>query len=569
MNFTGEGMLKYKLIFLLLLVAVKSFAVSGSGSGVNPFNQFISPLGGVNLLSGDVVFPYEVVKLPGINGMDAGITLSYSSNVYKNVRAKNDRAPTSWAGLGWRLGFGSIICDHNNTRIDYDDHYYWISPEGVRQQIRRNSNGFYLEKNPFWKVKRYPATLSSANKYKIDGWILTDPNGRKYIYGNPSSYAPDHNAVRNSLCWETFTGKPDLKNGYVGKGSSGTPYQFPFQWDVSVIEDLFGNQLKFEYDTIGEILQAHGTWESPFYTKASYLRKINTPQGDSIVLYTGDKNALEYLDPKRYKSTEPDAYIEFYEKKALDSIKVFVKGHLFRKFLFCYDFISIAESGHFMKRLLTSITEIPGDRKESKKVRFEYYDKVDEYEEDKENYNLGALKKIITPHCAQIEYRYEKFSCNNTSPKLFNPSDEGKVIDDFSEIRSGVVENGNEYFVMLRNYSKKEEGSSTTKYFTNIEIYTWSGFKWNRQYIHLDKRYFFGEVKIGAGHDYFAVNIDGLLDTYFWNKWEKKWEKRSPAAIDIDISKDWQFALFKNHFFVYKYFSGDDYTQTYRVNVNN
>ena len=63
---------------------------------VNPFNKFMNPVDGVDLYSGTVAFTKTLYEMKGRNGLDIGINLRYSSNVYLNARAKNDKAPTGF-----------------------------------------------------------------------------------------------------------------------------------------------------------------------------------------------------------------------------------------------------------------------------------------------------------------------------------------------------------------------------------------------------------------------------------------------------------------------------------------
>jgi hypothetical protein len=170
----------YCLIFPL-------FAAGTTSESVNPFNEFMAPQGGVNLSSGEVAFPYSLYSLKAQKGMSLPITLSYSSNIELNVKARNDIAPTTWVGLGWSFGFGSIKVNHNGTVNLSDDTYEWISAEGVSEQIIvqqvkgvNTKPRYYLEKRPYWLVQPYDGEVDGI----IDGWEIVDESGKKYTYGN-------------------------------------------------------------------------------------------------------------------------------------------------------------------------------------------------------------------------------------------------------------------------------------------------------------------------------------------------------------------------------------------------
>ena len=115
-------------IFMLSFIIELSF--QASAQSVNPFNQYMSPSGGVNLYTGG-----GYTSFPLSTGIP--LSLSYSSNVTTNALCGNDIAPTSWCGLGWQLSYESIICDHKGTATSTDDDYMWISPEGVPSKLLR------------------------------------------------------------------------------------------------------------------------------------------------------------------------------------------------------------------------------------------------------------------------------------------------------------------------------------------------------------------------------------------------------------------------------------------------
>ncbi|MBD3343515.1 MAG: hypothetical protein GF401_00460 [Chitinivibrionales bacterium] len=219
---------------IIIVYVLNAFALRTSSESVNPFNELMSPSGGVNLYSGDAAFTHPLFTLQGRGGLNTNLILKYSSNVYLNVRCRNDKAPAGWVGLGWRLDFGSIQCNHNGTANFRDDEYYWISPEGVRQEIIwvEESAGvwsYYLKDKPYWKIERkdLDQTLEDA-----EGWILTSPDGTKYKYGQ-QDFSRETYATRYVFCW--------VNTGYIGQG---VPYSdeielYAHHWDLAEIEDVY------------------------------------------------------------------------------------------------------------------------------------------------------------------------------------------------------------------------------------------------------------------------------------------------------------------------------------------
>jgi hypothetical protein len=171
-----ENLLMRKVFFYILLSSVffSAFSLNSKSETSNPFNNYISPSNGVNQYSGDAAFSQPLFTLNGKNGSNINLALSYSSNVYLNVRARNDKGPTGWCGLGWYLGFGSILCDHKGTKTKKDDDYYWISPTGVSGKIYDKNGTYFLKNNPYWT-----RTTTVGN----GGQVLITVTKRKIKYG--------------------------------------------------------------------------------------------------------------------------------------------------------------------------------------------------------------------------------------------------------------------------------------------------------------------------------------------------------------------------------------------------
>ena len=219
---------------------------------LNPFNKFMNPTDGVDLYSGTVAFTKTLYEMKGRNGLDIGINMRYSSNVYLNARAKNDKAPTSWLGLGWTLNYGAIKRDHKGTTHNADDEYSWISPEGYSKKLfiefDMNSDGTIvnpsepkccIEDNPYIKVKCHFDGDNPNNN--ISGWTLYKTDGTKLHYGNYNNTDATRKATRY-----TFSVNSDVQPE-ISQNSVSLVEKYPYQWDLSDIEDNFRNHIVFEY----------------------------------------------------------------------------------------------------------------------------------------------------------------------------------------------------------------------------------------------------------------------------------------------------------------------------------
>jgi hypothetical protein len=138
--------------FFILILCLNLHAQTSSESA-NPFNKYQSG-SGVTPLTGTASLTIPITTITGINGPSFPVALNYSSNVYLNGRASNERAPTSWVGFGWNMNFGRIICNHNETMDNGDDQYSWLTPQGSVLRIFYKDGKCFIEDSPFLKVEK-------------------------------------------------------------------------------------------------------------------------------------------------------------------------------------------------------------------------------------------------------------------------------------------------------------------------------------------------------------------------------------------------------------------------------
>jgi hypothetical protein len=238
--------------------------ITTSDEYVAPFNEYLSPTGAVSCYSGDASFAVELLTLSGRGGVSLPVELTYSSNVYQSVRVRNDIAPTSWVGLGFRMSFGAVICIPNGTAGREDDVYYWYSPEGVRARIVTKDGQLYLDRLPFAGVE-----CNTDAEDEIVGWTIRLENGRTYRYGDQGS------ARRNATQYSLRSGN------IVGEGFISIPDLYPLQWNLAEVDDYYGDNIKIDYEQVLEPLKS-GSWSTGDvkYTKASYLKTITNSIGE-------------------------------------------------------------------------------------------------------------------------------------------------------------------------------------------------------------------------------------------------------------------------------------------------
>ena len=636
------------IIVMSLFCVTEGFQTSSES--VNPFNQFMTPSGGVNLYSGDVAYSFPICAIGNIN-----VTLNYSSNIYLNVRSRNDIAPTSWVGLGWSLNFGSISCNHKGTKSTDDDEFYLISPLGVGSKILHSNkvnykyyegtwsalpnftmltpkysgqaNNFDINKrlrdNDFAIVFESYITIATAGQYTfytnsddgsklyIDDGIIVSNDGVHNMqegFGTISNLAAGLHSIRVEYFQNGSTafglevrysgpgiaktlipdnildvhGPNDIRKDFyiendpysiitpqfatngtisgwivrsmdggtvkyglsdaqkatrytlcvgntVGQVSSGTPTLYPYQWDISSIEDQTGNYIKYYYwQPTPEQIKC-GLWNSGSigYTKESYIERIETRQGVHVIFEREPKTNESY-DPYTFEN-EPDGYIEIYGSYRLKRVKVYPTQNATEDTrLFELDYSSInAETGQlgnrYRKSLLTSIKECQGNSAHQlKETHFEYYT---DYTSTDLNYNYGAIKSISTSQGGKTEYSYKRQELAYTRINTF-----GKV-DTHKDLFFGSLRDGNGYCVVLFGEHTDE-----------IAVYNWDGGNW-RKVTEMAPAGYNYSLDVRTGNGYFAViggeNKDKLW-VYEWdgNFWQPCITADAPGGYGANHNLD-------------------------------
>jgi len=189
----------------------------------------------INLFTGDVNLPLNLISLPGRGGLDVNVSLLYSSNVQNIVDTWNVETPTGILGLGWSMDYERIIVDHKNTGNRDDDDFYLIAGGASNLLVRTGTDGsanvYETQNCQFWKIRYYPAD---------EKWEITRENGITYVYGDQTNHPT---TVQWGVKWNNWIGSSSLTTGQQ---------QFAIGWNISRIYDNWGNQVLFEYENIEE-----------------------------------------------------------------------------------------------------------------------------------------------------------------------------------------------------------------------------------------------------------------------------------------------------------------------------
>ncbi len=347
----------------------------------------------VNLFTGDVHLPLNLVSFTSREGLGVNVAISYSSNVQNHVDTWNLEAPTGILGLGWSMDMPRIVCDHKSTGSREDDTFYIIEGGISNRLIRTGSgtdatgsfNAYQTKKYQFWQIKFYydPADYNQSGA-GASQWVIVKENGFKYVYGDKNS---GRNTIQYVVRWNNWIG-----NSANTSGQS----QMAYAWNLSEVVNLLGEKTTYEYMNVESSVGIGGLK----HTEASYLKQITDPVGKKVQFFYNDKDAQYYMEPHTEQG-EPDAYQEVYEKKYLERIEAYQEGN--NKFLSVHFSYSSINSGNTAKMLLTGIVT----RNSSGLVQPGTGLLLDYYMSTTANGYKGFLQKITYATGATASYTYQ------------------------------------------------------------------------------------------------------------------------------------------------------------------
>ena len=369
---------------------------------------------------------------------------------------------------------------------------------------------YYVKSNPL--VKFAPQDLNADGIF--DGWIVTYPDGNKYKYGN-LNYDDQRNANRYVFkC-----------NEYVGSITAGIPSLYPYQWDLSAIQDISGNEVKFFYQQEKEYVTS-GTFSSKAidtnlrYTKASYPARIENKIGEKIVFTLENKPDNEPYDPYNYLP-EPDGFMEMYNSKRLAKVDHYLpKVDIpLKTFKFGYNSLNSSMSFKFQKSILTQVREYNcGDDDEHllSSINYSYYDDESKAIDYNSNYNYGALKSIVSSNGTKTTYNYKlKTEANtgiydevSTSPSIPSSSNGFSVF-------GGIYDENKEYILAVGDHQDCHDD--------RIFLYCFDGHEWKLDDVINDKSISFHPDIFTYDNTFIIMDHDQTdsISVYYWNK--KKW----------------------------------------------
>ncbi len=487
-----------KSLFVLpfLIMAINSMAQDEPSAApkINAFSLSPDNLGAiansVNLFTGDLALPLNLVSIPGRDGLGIDVSLSYSSANIENISdVWNLDAPTGILGLGWSMGQSQIVVDNKQTGARDDDEFYLVDGGGSTRLICvGNSSGIKSYKTKTFSNKIIKYTFASET------WEITHEDGSKSFYGDQNS---NRNTVQWIVKWGNWIGNSNVASGQQRQG---------IVWNLSEVRNVWGDKVTYTYTQTQNFVGQGNNYQ----TEASYLSRINDSWGREVELVYRNKLPEEYADPHT-EQVEPDAYQERYERLYLDKIYVRADGNNFYEIGLKY-VTNLLGTGNLTKRLLKAITKTNPAGVQLPGTSFDYLIT---------GVMKGSLSAVATGTGGSVSFEYDAtgLTINHSSKELNITAPSG-----YAEPRVFMEEN----YVVVTWRQLNGSAHDSNERPVRVFVYTWDG-KWRESDLGT-----FGNTKlisnqqdfqVVTGKDFFAMlrPVSGLTTywLYIWSKNEK------------------------------------------------
>lgn len=472
--------------------AIKTFALQGDIQG--------AASNSVNLFTGDVALPVNLISLPGHNGLDVSVSIAYSSNVQNSVATWNKESPTGILGLGWSMEIPRIVADNKQTGTREDDEYYLVENGSSNPLVRTTSGtdeigsfyGYETKNYQFWKIRYYYdiAELYGSTGYGSgpNKWVITKEDGTAYVYG-------DKNSLRGTIQWGVR-----WENWIGNSAQTGGQSQLANMWNLSEIINVWNEKITFEYENVEQFV---GSSAGKKHTEASYLRQVTDVLGRKVQFFYNEKEPQYYAEPHTERA-EPDAYQEVYEKKYLDRIEVLREsGENFLSVHFSYGSLNGGTSK--AKMLLTGIVQKNTAGSSLPGMQFTYHTS---------GAVAGYLSTIAYPTGGTISYTYTTKTIGHSNRQFTAQAPAG-----YAEPRVWLAE---DYAVVTWRALNSDGTHNLGPKDVKLYVYQWVG-EWKEQFLQTiggislegdaaNREY--KEFQVTLQRDFFAVLTRGSGDYY-------------------------------------------------------
>ncbi|MBL8189756.1 MAG: S8 family serine peptidase, partial [Acidobacteria bacterium] len=264
------------------------------GENADPTGGEATGQSSINLGSQNVNFVAPIVSLAGRGGLGVNLALYYNSNIYvKNGDSIAFNTDKDVAGVGWRIGFGSIEgIPSGNSIIPFSDPisgkntFLFIRPDGGRHVLAQvDSSNIYTSYDSTW------LEFDRANK------ILRTMNGTQISFIIPTHGG---NAVGKRMLPSQIKDRNGnfitITNAEISNGNSVSNNSH--DWGIDYITDTMGRTIDFYYESnlLRKVRQNRGGTYFDFVT-LSYAPVTISTNFNSLTTDPGNLNGTQVWMP--------------------------------------------------------------------------------------------------------------------------------------------------------------------------------------------------------------------------------------------------------------------------------
>ncbi len=267
----------------------------------------------VSTYTGGVSYSIPIDAPVGPGGMTPGLSLTYSSVGVDEGQPTVDSERVRM-GNGWNVSGPISIIKIQTSFIDPVEYYLLIN--GTQERLYLGSDGYYHTR------------IEGFSQIKQEGtyWWMKTKDGTYYRLG--------YNADARHFMYY-----------YTGRGSEERDYQ----WDVDLVEDIYGSQMYFEYyEWLDECRTWTDIWGFVYNTKSevvSGLKKVEYTKRGGVTMgypltveFTIEDNPTQLQCDYYYYPSSPDLpYIEEIRNYLrYKEVQIKVNGTLQKKYVLNY-----------------------------------------------------------------------------------------------------------------------------------------------------------------------------------------------------------------------------------------
>ena len=295
----------------LMATLVPNGSLSGSQSSLITARVEPQTQPGNGLLTRDATWSLPLVSLPGRSGLDLGLSLSYSSQVWtKSGPFIYFDEDNGFPSPGFRLGFPTIQRKNYDAQTNANS-YLMITSSGHRVDLRQVGTS-----------NMYEAADSSYLQLTDNGssWVVRSTDGTQLLF---AEFNNEYHCTQVK----------DRNGNYLSVNYDGWGH-------ITTITDTLGRVINFNYDSNANLLSISQTWNGQTHNWVTFgwtsqtvqsgfsstaVRVSGTANGVSVPVINqvafpnGDYFQLDYNDYlqvsayRRYNTADNPAFIRFQE----------------------------------------------------------------------------------------------------------------------------------------------------------------------------------------------------------------------------------------------------------------